>query len=207
MAVTGWGMRKFLLKAPHAALVRLTSGDKSTDIVPKKGQSWSRIGDSIAAVNPDLVELFDGDGNLLRATRPQVDSDPTEAPNPPAVIASDPETARLTHFANLLHRAYEHTTNVAFTKLLDLVERMDARSDAIEQRLERTESNYRRAMNQQLADAFDRVDSLESDEPDPGEASSLQTLVGQFLQGLAAAEKDKSVPGPDRVPTNGKARA
>lgn len=206
MALTGWGIRKWLLKQPRPALLRLTTGEKSTDIIPKKGASWSRIGDSIAAVNPDLVEAFDNNGNLLRATRPQVDSDPQEAPEPPAVIANDPETARLTHFANLLHRAYEHTTNVAFTKLLDLVERMDARSDAIEQRLERTEANYRRAVNQQLADAFDRVDSLEDDEPPAPPNADLQTLFTQFLGGLAQAQSAEKPPTRPR-PTNGKADA
>lgn len=197
MSVSAWGMRKFLLRMPRAALVRLSSGDKTSDIVPKKNQSWSRLGETIAAMAPELVECLDDNGNLLRAIRPHLDADPQEAPEPPAPIAADPETARLTHFANLLHRAYEHTTNVAFARLIDLVERIDARSDAIEARLERTEAAYRRATQQQLADAFEQADQQMESRPE-----SLESLVSTFLQGVAQAQGQDAAP-----PTNGKGRS
>jgi hypothetical protein len=200
MAFSAWGMRRWLMKHPKPVLLRLTKGDTSDDLPIKKGMSYSRLGETITAKNPDLLEAFDAEGSLLRAVRPQLDAEPSDAPSVPDTLKNDPETARITHFANLIHRAYEHTTTVAFEKLLELVERMDARSDAIERRLERTEANYRRAVNDQLNDAFDRVESLEDDEEKPSPGGDLRGLVETFLQGVSQSQG----PSPGG---NGKAKA
>lgn len=199
--VSAWGMRRFLIRQPRAALVRLTSGERTSDLLPKKNQSWSRMGETIAAMAPELVECLDSEGNLLRAIRPPHDGDPTDAPEPPTVLATDPETARITHFANLIHRAYEHTTNVAFARLIDLVERIDARSDAIEARLERTESAYRRVTQQQLTEALSQVEDEEHAAAEP--SGDLQQLLMTFLQGHAQATQS---PAPVPARSNGRKR-
>lgn len=188
--LTAWGIRKFLLRQPRASLIRLTSGDKTHDIVPKRNQSWSKVGESIAAVAPELIECLDAQGNLIRAIRPQVDSDPNDAPDPPSPLVADPETARITHIANLIHRAYEHSTNVAFNKLCELYEVQAAHSQSIEARLERTEANYRRLMQQQLNDAFVQAEEL-AEQSETGDGDMLTQLGKAFLQGKDARTNGK----------------
>lgn len=197
MALTAWGLRKFLMRKPRPAVIRLTQGDKSEDMPVKPNQSFSRLGETINAVAPELVECFDTEGQLLRATRPHIDNDANEAPETPKVLSDDPETARITHFANLLARAYEHTTNVAFTKLLELVERLDQRSESIETRLERTETQYRRLMHANLQEAWERAeDALEDAQDAQAEASNgtgdiIEQMGRAFLGGKRDGERQQ----------------
>jgi hypothetical protein len=190
--LTAWGIRNFLIRNPKPKVVRLTTGSKVEEIRPSHSRSFRKMGETIAAVMPDLIEVLDEQGILLRAVRPQIEPDITsDQPEVPDLLRNDPETARLTHFANLLAKAYEHTTNVAFTKLLELVERMDQRTDNIEARLERTEVAHRKVLNQQLRDAFAEADAISGDD-EGGE------FIRTFLQAAAQAGQ------PATKPTNGK---
>jgi hypothetical protein len=182
MAVNGWQVRRFLLIQPRPSVVRLSGSDNvPQEIRVTQNRSWSRIGDTIAAIDPELIECLDKDGNLIRALRPNADVQRSDsAPLPPPAILNDPETARFTHVANLLHRAYEHSTEIAFTKLVELVERIDARSDAIESRLERTEANYRRILHEQVQDAFERAEELAKTS---GGTEFKDQMLSSLLQG------------------------
>lgn len=198
MAFSAWGMRRWLMKHPKPVLLRLTKGQNSDDMPIKKGMSYSRLGETITAKNPDLLEAFDAEGSLLRAVRPGLDAEPSDAPEAPPVLANDPETARLTHFANLLHRAYEHSTTVAFTKMVEIVEQMATREASLESRLVRTESEYRRAQREQLDDAWEQAEAA-LEQSGTGSSGDLNQLVTQFLGGIARAQAES--------PTNGKAKA
>jgi len=192
--MTPWDLRRWLMKPPRAAKVRLTQGDAISEMNPR-GRSWAKVADSIHAISPQLIELLASDGSVIRAIRPGDEECQLSqaAPPPPKVIETDPETARLTHFANLLHRAYEHSTNVAFAKLVELVERIDDRSTAIETRLERTEGAYRRVMREQVEDAFARADdALELASQDDEPSSGLEQLAATFLQGSQLARKERA---------------
>jgi thioredoxin-like negative regulator of GroEL len=178
--LSAWGIRKFLIRAPKPRLIKLTTGTKVEEIRPSHNQSFSKLGETIAAVMPELIQCFDAEGTLIRAVRPQIEHESNDAPKTPELLAQDPETARLTHFANLLHRAYEHSTNVAFTKMVELVERIDARSDNLEARLERTELAHRRVLQRQIDDAFDRADELAEEAGGEGSA-----MIKSFLEGMA----------------------
>jgi len=191
--VSAWAIRRFLLRHPHATVVRLTvAGGATQDMRPGK-QQWSKVADTIYAIAPELIECLDASGALIRAMRPSAEAETSEAAPPaPNAIIEDPETARLTHFANLIHRAYEHSTNVAFTKFVELVERLDARSESMEHRLEQVETMYRRAVHAQVNDAQRRVEELldaaeaaaeaasDSDKPD-----MLREMATAFLAGRA----------------------
>lgn len=187
--LSAWGIRNFLVKSPKPRVIRLTTGTKVEEIRPSNSRSYRKMGETIAAVMPELIEVLDADGSLLRAVRPQIESDATsDQPKVPEALHTDAETARLHHFASLLARAYEHTTNVAFTKLLELVERMDARTESIEARLERTELAYRRTKDQQLRDAFDAAGG----EDEQGE---LMQMATSFLQGVAQQAAENPTAG------------
>lgn len=187
-------IRGFLLQHPKPAAVRV-SGEGEPETL-KPGKSYARCAETIAALNVDLVECLDASGNILRALRMgEADAQRSAAAEVPPVLATDPHAAMLTHFANLLHRAYEHSTEIAFGKMVDLVERIGDRAEAIESRLERAEAANRRLFNEQLEDAFERAH--EAAEKANGENGDLtQQMVGAFLSGKMSS--------PAAPKTNGK---
>lgn len=198
-----WNIRKFLLQQPRASVVRLVSNDSDPqEIKTDRCKSWSKVADTVLAVAPEVVELLDSKGNLIRAWRFEEFDQPrsNEKAPVPEVISNDPETARLTHFADLLHRAYEFSTELAFNKLVDLVERIDARSDSIEQRLERAEAAHRRAMNDRLEDAWDRV---EEKAEEAGTPDLKDQIMASWMQG-AMQGKGAKPPPPNGAGNNGK---
>jgi hypothetical protein len=180
--VTPWHLRNFLIRDPAPHTIRLTTSEGETqDILPGK-RSRVKIAETIVSVGPELVECLDAQGHLLRAIRPDAEdaTAASSAPEVPQVIATDPNAAMVTHFANLIHRAYQHSTELAFSKLVELVERIDARSDAIEQRLERTEAAYRKEQQARLDELYERA--AEAAGAEPGKDAILQTLVGSMMQ-------------------------
>ncbi len=212
-------LRSWLMKRPRPAMLRLHFADEAVqEMARSEGQSWQDMADSIAAMDPIIVEVLDGDGKLLRAIKPQEEDgsggrvrDNRSVVVPPALQA-DPETARICFIADLLHRCYQHSTDVAFTKLVDLVDRIDSRSTAIETRLERTERAYQRSLQDQIDDAFERAEEA-------GEAAAAAAaggdedfesmMVKSFMGGVRSGRAEKPVTpapkGKPRAPTNGKA--
>jgi hypothetical protein len=92
----------------------------------------------------------------------------------------------LTHFANLLHRAYEHSTEIAFQRLVELTERMGDRSEAIERRLERTEAANRALLQDQVDLAFERAQEVANQNAEAsgnGAGDLMQQMAGAFLSG------------------------
>src|SRR5687768_4132416 len=108
-------IRSFLVSTPRPAKVVVrTAEDDVHEIGPAKGGvSWSGIARSIVALNPKTIEVFNEAGKLERATRCDEDEKPAPDVVIPPALSSDPETARLTHFANLLFRAQQFSTEVA----------------------------------------------------------------------------------------------
>lgn len=200
-------IRKFLLQQPRAAVIRLSRGeDETSDLVVSKSQSWSKVAASVHAIQPTLIELLDAKGQVIRALRPEEELTRSDAAPIPAALASDPETVRLTHFADLLHRAYEHSTEIAFQKLLELVELLGQRADAIESRLERAEVAYRRAMQNQLDDAFGRAEELaELANSDSEEGATKDQVLGALLTRMMAQHPGPG-PGVRKPPNNGNGR-
>jgi hypothetical protein len=205
--MTAQKIRGFLLQLPKPALVRVTTGEGEVEEL-KPTRSYQKLAGSIEALDPQLIQCFDGDGKLLRAMRcDDADSRRSDAAAPPVALINDPETARLTHFANLIHRAYEHSTEVAFTKLAEIVDRMNERSESIEQRLERTESVNRRLINDSIQAAFDRAEEIAetAKEQASGESAGFEQTMGQaFLSGIMSGKT--SAPNGKTAP-NGKAPA
>ena len=191
-------IRVWCLKHPRPKLLRVQSADDTTQEIkaPRSGQSWVTVSTTIAALQPVLIEAFEEDGSLIRAWRDgdgdDDDDDGDSKPRPldvPSVLTSDPETARLTHFANLLFRSQQFATEVAFQKMAELFERMDSRSASIEARLERAEANYRRALQQQVDDAFDQAAGIaeaaqQSANGQP--ADPRQAMIEMFINNAVA---------------------
>lgn len=185
-------IRGFLLQHPKPHVVRITTGDGEPQIL-KPGRSYVRCAQSIAAIGFDLLEALDEKETLLRAMRRDEESTRSPAAPIPDGIKADPQALMLTHFANLVHRAYEHSTELAFTKMVELVEKMNDRSDAIEQRLERTEALNRRMVSDAAEDAIElaRIQA-EAKNAQEGDGTVLDKLAGAFLGGQMHANQGAS---------------
>jgi hypothetical protein len=204
-------LRSWLMKRPRPAMLRLhLSDDVTQEMARAEGQSWQDMADSIAAMDPIVVEVLDKDNKLLRAIKPQEEDanggrvrDNRSVVVPPA-LQTDPETARICFLADLLHRAYQHSTDVAFTKLVELVDRIDARSTAIETRLERTERAYQQSLQAQIDDAFDRAEEAGAAAAAAGGEGDFESMmVKSFMGGMQTGRAEKGKP--PAKPSNGKA--
>lgn len=177
-------IRGFLLQLPKPALIRVSTADGEPQEL-KPGRSYARTAESITALGVDLVECLDAEGKLLRALRlSETDAHRSDAAAIPTGIEADPQALMLTHFANLLHRAYEHSTEVAFVRLVELAERLSSHTESIEARLAQTESQLRRAQNDRIEDAFDRAQEvLEKSATEGGQGDFMNQMASAWLAG------------------------
>ncbi len=174
-------IRGFLLQLPRPSKIRLTNGDAEPQEI-KAGRSAARTAESIEALGAELVECLDKDGAVLRALRlSETESHRSDAAELPDGIKADPHALMLTHFANLLHRAYEHSTEIAFTRLVELAERLSSHSESIEARLSHTEAALRRERDDRREDEYERArEMLEKASADGGDPLTQQ-MIGAFL--------------------------
>ena len=189
-------LRNFLVQQPRGTRILVRTEDEDVhDIAPPNGRgtTWASVTRSIQALSWVLVELHDSDGKLIRATRASGDG-PTDAPLASAnlpVLHTDPETARLTHFANLLFRATEFSTTLAFTKMVELFQLQADRAIALESRLERAEASYRRTMNDRIEEAFEQAQEIRQEAEAGNQDAALQLLHG-FLGGMRSGGRPPS---------------
>lgn len=192
-------LRTFLVGQPRPAkiLVRV-DGDQTHELAPAgPGRTWASIAQTIDSLDPEAVELYDDTGRLVRATKFGEEETREKAfADGLGVPGADSETARLTHFANLLYRATEFSTTLAFTKMVELFERVNDRSAAIEERLERAERAYHRALNEQIQRAFDDAASSAATTVDP-EAPLGDQMVASLLQGAMMGSAGVPPPVPN----------
>jgi hypothetical protein len=198
-------IRGFLLQLPKPSAVRVTVGDGEPQII-KPGRSYVRTAETIEALGADLVECLDAQGNVIRALRlAEQDAQRSDAAEIPKGIEVDPNALMLTHFANLIHRAYEHSTEVAFQRLLDVTERLSAHSMSIEARLAQTEGQLRRAQTDQLDEALERAQEALATGQQPAGNDFLQQMAMGWLQGRASTAAAAPPPPARNGKSNGKA--
>lgn len=196
-------IRGWLLRKPKPAKLRLTK-DGESELMPF-GKSAAATAESIEAFEPELLEALDQAGDVLRVTR-MVERMRGEEPEVelPAALATDPNAAMLLLFGKLLAGAYRHATQTAFEKMVDLTEAMGQRTDSIESRLERAETQWRRAVRDQMDDQWDHLAELQeklaaqaTEEDDP-----MKQMAATFVQ---AAMESKARGGSKKGNPNGKA--
>lgn len=202
-------IRGWLLQLPKPTMIRVTVGD-GEPVLLKPGRSFVRTAESVVALSGELVECLDGSGVVLRALRlDSPDARRSDAPEIPEAAKGDPHVAMFMLYANLLHRAYEHSTEVAFTKMVELAEGQRAHTESIEARLERTESALRKNLAEQVEDAFERADELAARAAEgegDGAAGGLQSMIAQtFLSGALSAKPPTAPPTKTNGKSNGKA--
>ena len=190
-------LRTFLVSRPQPSKILVKcADDASHELAPAgPGRTWASIAQTIESLDPEAIALYDAEGKLIRATNFHAEAERKEVfADSLGVPGADNETARLTHFANLLYRATEFSTKLAFEKMVELFGMMNERSASIEARLEKAEAQYRKAMQDRLDDAFEQAEALQQQ----AEAEANDPVVGmvkQFAGGLAAGQAS--------APTNG----
>ena len=198
-------IRGFLLQSPKPAAVRVSreDGGEPQTLTPR---NYAKCAESIAALLPDLVECLDSKGGLIRAMRADgVEANPSDDVELPKALATDPLAAAFMMYGRMLAKAYEHSTEVAFTKMVELADRMNERSDSIERRLERTEGAYRQVQQDRIDDAFERVDEAaeKATEGDPLQSTIMQSFLGGMMQPKAPPPPKTDPRPPARARTNG----
>ena len=197
-------IRGFLLQLPKPARIRISAGDGEPQEI-RPGRSYAKTAESIVALGVDLVECIDKDGNLLRALRlSDSESHRSDAADIPDGIKADPHALMLTHFANLLHRAYEHSTEIAFTRLVELADRHMQHSESAQQQLAHAEAALRRERMERLDDAEERtLEALEKRAAEGEGGDLMQQMTAAFLQSKMGAQS--TPPGKPNGKSNGKA--
>lgn len=183
-------LRSFLVASPRPAKILVTSGDgEQQEVLPPKGiggVTWAGVARSIDTLDPSKVECFDAEDKLIRAQN--FDAQTKDGPELPAVLARDAESARVALFAQHIAAAYKFSVETAFTKMVEMFERSDARQERLEARLERVEGAYRRTMQERIDEAFDEADAVakeaEEQKADPA-AAIMQSFMGGAAQGAA----------------------
>jgi len=199
MSVDVNALRSFLVQSPRAAKILITSGDgEQKEVVPPKGVggvTWAGVARSIATLDPARVELFDAEDKLIRAQSFDATSI-AKGEVLPDILARDAESARIAMFAKHIADAYRFSVETAFQKMVDIFERLDARQERVERRLEHAENAYRKMMQQSVDDALDQADEV-AKEAEAAKADPLAGLVSSFVGGMAQ--------GGSQEPPNGKA--
>lgn len=175
-------IRGWLLQQPRPSAVRVKSGDDQQTIEVGV-MKWAAIASSIDALDPDIIEALDDKGKLVRAIKADqlddsVDDEDGTTPASKAAASKqlDREMAMLVKFGELLAKAYEHSTSVAFGKMVELFDAVAKRGESLEKSLASTERLLRRA---QEAGAV-----AGDDEP---------SLLGSMLEAFAGAQQQNSV--------------
>lgn len=197
MAMDEKELRSTLVKQPQPAriLVRTQDGeDHDVAGAGKGGRTWAAVARTIMALEPELVQLFDDQGTLLRA----VHKDQANVDAPPAAagatysaspLHADPETARLVHFANLLADAWRFSTGIAFQKIVELQQQQTDRAIAAEQRMERLEAARQREIKERMDDLYDEAEAMR-EAAQRGDAAGARDIFESFLAGMMGGQAD-----------------
>jgi len=205
-------IRTFCLARPRPAKIRATLYDGTVNDIapPKPPASWAQVAETIAAIEPKLIEALDDKDALMRAKRDE--DEPEDEPQhkfKPSANITDPETQRLTHFANHLANAYRFSTEVAFNKLAEMFAEQKQDNANTTRRLELLEAKNRRLdseLVQAEIEAAHAAGVAAGGGTEGGQGSFIEQMAMSFLQGKMQGENDaKTTNGVNGKP-NGKGR-
>lgn len=191
-------IRVWCMQHPRPQVIRCTNADGMAQEVIVSG-AWTKLADTIHALQPELLEALTAEKQLIRALRPNDlteewdgDSADQQQPQPRArrgvapsfanipITAADPETQRFALVASLLADAYRHANeahDTAFQHLVELVNSNTRRSESVE----RARDQLHRA---EIARLRQQITEL-GQEPTGDGPLNLQDLLGAVLTGAA----------------------
>lgn len=189
-------IRVWCMQHPRPAMVRCTNADGLVQEVLVQG-AWTKLADTIQALQPELLEAVNQDKMLIRALRPNDisedwgDSEPEprrpRTPTPSLrdipITAGDPETQRFALVAQLLADAYKNANDshqTAFQHLVDIVNSSQRRSESVERAKDALHKVEVQRLRQQITEAG------QEPEGSPEGELTLQSLLGAVLSGVNA---------------------
>lgn len=196
-------VRNWLMKKPRPSAVRITdvAGEVRDYPIPAKPR-WRSIANDVLLMEPTLLECLNMEGDLLRPLRFQREAPADEKTTSREPVSLDipdqlltgqfgPMAMLMTHFANLIHRSYEHSTNIAFDKLIAVFERLESRTESMERRLEESEDRYRDEVYDRMNELLDEAEK-KAEENGGGKEEILNTLFQSMGRGRRAHRGGKS---------------
>lgn len=161
-------LRSFLMRHPRPATIRvrgLDGNERSIAVDPKL--PWVQVAGYVASLEPEVVEVLDPEGRIIRGTSFAELDENEESEDPIAYAApaaasqlshrmqapTDPQSAQLVLFAQLLADAYRHTTDVAFDKMIGLFEQVNKRYETTEKALDRVHKTVERLLDNRVSRA------------------------------------------------------
>jgi len=198
-------IKAWLMKQPRPAVVAVTALDGALHEVTCQGQ-WMAIAETLSALHPELLQAKAADGKLLRAIRPNDQTeDWSDEGNPPQrvpslhaipITSSDPETQRFALVAQLLADAYK-SCNAGLVRLLNA---QNDKAGDVERAREAIYTAHIRQLEAQIKEL--------GAEPQGGGGDMFETMLAQFMGGVATAraQQHPSAPPPPPPPptANGK---
>jgi len=192
-------LRSWLMKHPRPASLRLSSNGESRILAVPAKVVWQELATSVAALAPELIEALDSNGTILRLVQPSAATEDDYDPEPPrtaAVVTKDPTVANLHAMAEIIAGAYRHSTEVAFTRMVDLFEAVNRRSESLERSLDMTHNMLRKAYEAQA----EAIVEAAANEATPAGGDPMAAMMQAFVGGAMGA---KPQPRPQPTATNG----
>lgn len=176
--------RNFLMRQPRPVACRVQTEDGEHDYQIVAETNFANLAEQLDSLEPLKVTVFDEKGTPIRAWRKDDGAPAGGRPSMielPEGIKGDPSAAMLLHFGNLIARAYEHSTEVAFDRLATLLETVMDDQRERNERLKQMEDLYFSAMH---ANADLKAAAMQEGQ-DP--ADFQQELLQTFLANKDAA--------------------
>ena len=196
---TAKDLRSWLMTQPRPTTVRLSLADGRVEELACAGQPWARLGESCAAMDPVTVFAIDPNGKLLRAAKVadiaegiESDDETPQAPAASGVYETAPAKlerndslamlAVLDKFGSLLANAYAHSTDVAFTKMVELVTMISNTLAQMQRELMQARLDNRRLEREIIDDALDQA---EAKAEASGDGDMFRQFIGSYMSGAA----------------------
>lgn len=181
-------LRNFLMRTPRPVAARLYTDDGENDYQFAGVDNFANLADQFDSLEPTRIVVYDAEGKPMRAWRSDDDKQPGEKSKGiielPEGIKGNPEAAMLLHFGNLIARAYEHSTEVAFERLAMMLETVMEDQRERSERLKSMEELYFAAMH---ANADLKAAAMqEGQDPSDFQQELLQTFFAQKQAGAKA---------------------
>lgn len=172
--------RMFLMREPRPTLARLyNETGESKDLPIPVDVVWARLGQTVAALEPSLVELYDDEMQLLRAEKGKTERKNSTGVVLPFPLHNDPNAALLGYFASLLAQAHSFS-HQAFDVLRELVANANTDNASLRQELSEL-----RTENAEL-----KTDLAAALAGGGGEGDTLENLAATFMNGHNAAKAE-----------------
>lgn len=206
------------MRHPRPATIKVQGLDgesRSISVDPKL--PWIQVAQYISSLDPEAIECVDAEGRILRGI-PYADLEDAEeqeettlatvSPTPQLAARmaapSDPQSAQLVLFAQLLADAYRHTTDVAFDKMISLFEQVNKRYETTEKTVDRLHRTVERLTEQRIERAASEPDDLTLSELAQAWSSGRDQGEAPPPAAPAAAPARREPPPPGYHPHNGK---